>query len=113
MSINKYFDWIRSQPCFFQDRPVLSFLSDTTVCKNYPRTCRQEWDMDKGLYRSEVSHILRRRSVRLKEGENHYGNVFPNCSTHHIWFEGLPPEVREEFKEFGANYYDQYKAQRF
>jgi hypothetical protein len=95
LNVNKYFDFIRCNPCHFGG----------IVCDlpQYPKYCSQGWDEQKGCYRSEVSHILKRRSIRL-ENQEHFGNVMPKCRTHHAWWELLPPEIRETYLPIGELY---------
>ncbi len=95
--MKKYFQYIRQLPCWFGGKE-LYFLG-------YPRFCSQDWDEQRGEFKSEVSHILRKGSTRRND---HLGNVFPNCRIHHHWFEGLTPEVRESFLVYGKEIYEEY-----
>lgn len=95
-SLNKYFDFIRSQQCHFG-----GIIVDLPGFLKY---CTQAWNEQLGCPVSEVSHILRRRSMRL-DGEKNIGNVFPNCRRHHAWFENLEPEIRETYLPIGQMYY--------
>lgn len=95
----KFFKWIRSQPCWFGGK----FLKDEN--DHTPLFCTQEWNDQLGEYVSEVSHILRKGSTRRKEN---IGNVFPNCRTHHAWFETWAPELRKTYLHVGQEYYERY-----
>lgn len=98
MKLNKYFDWIRSQPCHFMDIIV--------DLPNYPRQCSVHWNMDKGIWQNEVSHIMRKGSTRRND---HEGNVFPNCRIHHHFFEMLSPEIRSNYLNIGQLYLELYR----
>jgi hypothetical protein len=98
--LNKYFDWIRSQPCHFKDIVV--------DLPNYPRVCSVHWNMDKGIWINQASHIVRRNSWRIKGPNN---EVFPNCHSHHQWWdsENVSPEIRESYLNIGKMYLSLYK----
>lgn len=96
-----YLGWIRKKPCYFG--------GSVSEIANCPNSCSQNWDMDSGEFSSQVSHILKRKSVRIKEGKNHIGNIFPNCDKHHKWYEFLAPELKETFAQVGLDYYQEYR----
>lgn len=73
--------------------------------KTYPRACRQEWNLEKGEFLSEVSHVMRKGSTRRN---SHFGNVFPNCRIHHMWMESLTPALRRNFIPIGQKYYEEF-----
>lgn len=86
--VKEFFEWIRKEPCWFGQH-------------GSENPCTQNWNIDKGEFVSEVSHIMRKGSTRRGF---HFGNVFPNCRFHHHWFEGLNPEDRETFLYVGTEY---------
>lgn len=95
----KFFEWIRKQPCAFRGN------IDPFVFEKKPQFCDSVWNMEKGEWVSEVSHIMRKGSTRRNE---HIGNVFPNCRAHHLWFEKLKPYERKTFMDVGQEYWEYY-----
>lgn len=100
--VKDFFRWIREQACHFRGVII-------TYDKDYPSECSTHWDEDKGIWRNQVSHILRKGSVRRNE---HFGNVFSNCDRHHRWFERLNPFQRAQFLRYGEMYHSEYLNQK-
>lgn len=83
--LKSFFKWLRLQPCVQCDGG--------------------NWDMDKGEYCNDVSHVLKKGSTRRNE---HFNNTVAHCRPCHIFFESLPKSDREKLLPLAREMYSKY-----